>query len=150
MQLSHLQFKDQHHFIIVFESVVEIDEFIVMKLIHDINLFANQRLLRRTGGGRELCGEYVTRLLFTTPVNHAECTFPDFFEDFIVIFDIGALDLNRLGYEAGINVEGILIIVLDGFLGLSTYSLSVLVHWKYYKTSKLMRTFLQLVRPCSL
>jgi hypothetical protein len=56
----YLQFIDQNHFIVVFESIVQIDELRMMQLIHDINFSSYQLLLKRVGNGNKLSSEDVT------------------------------------------------------------------------------------------
>ena len=50
----YLQLEYQYHLVIVFECVVEIDQFRMMQLIHYINLLPNQFLLHRMRHGDKL------------------------------------------------------------------------------------------------
>ena len=36
---GNLQFKDENHFVLVFVCVVEVDELVMVQVIHDVNLF---------------------------------------------------------------------------------------------------------------
>ena len=39
----HLQFKDEDHLIFIFISVVEVDQFVMVQVIHDVNLFPKSK-----------------------------------------------------------------------------------------------------------
>ena len=36
---GNLQFKDENHFVLVFVCVVEVDELVMVQVVHDVNLF---------------------------------------------------------------------------------------------------------------
>ena len=41
----YLQFKDEHHLVLVLEGVVEVDQLAVVQVVHDVYLLPDQRLL---------------------------------------------------------------------------------------------------------
>ena len=41
---KYLQFKDEHHLVLVLEGVVEVDELAVVQVVHDVDLLPDQRL----------------------------------------------------------------------------------------------------------
>ena len=50
----YLQFKDEHHFVLILEGVVEVDELAVVEVVHDVNLLADQSLLHGVANRDEL------------------------------------------------------------------------------------------------
>ena len=52
----YLQFKDEHHFVLILKGVVEVDELAVVEVVHDVNLLADQSLLHGVPDGDELGG----------------------------------------------------------------------------------------------
>ena len=40
----YLQFKDEHHLVLVLEGVVEVDQFAVVQVVHDVDLLPDQGL----------------------------------------------------------------------------------------------------------
>ena len=41
--VMHLQFKDEDHLIFIFISVVEVDQLVMVQVIHDVNLFPKNK-----------------------------------------------------------------------------------------------------------
>ena len=50
----YLQFNDEHHFVLILEGVVEVDELAVVEVVHDVNLLADQSLLHGVANRDEL------------------------------------------------------------------------------------------------
>ena len=41
----YLQFKDEHHLVLILEGVVEVDQLAVVQVVHDVDLLPDQGLL---------------------------------------------------------------------------------------------------------
>ena len=50
----YLQFKDEHHFVLILKGVVEVDELAVVEVVHDVDLFPDEGLLHGVADGDEL------------------------------------------------------------------------------------------------
>ena len=48
------EFEDEHHFVVVFERVVQVDQLGVVQMVHDVDLFADELLLHRLRHRNEL------------------------------------------------------------------------------------------------
>ena len=59
---GYLQFKDEHHFVLILKGVVEVDELAVVEVVHDVNLLADQSLLHGVPDGDELGGVHMLSL----------------------------------------------------------------------------------------
>ena len=57
-----LQFKDEDHFVLIFKSVVQVDQFVVVEMIHDVDLLPDQGLLHGVRDRDELGGKHVAGL----------------------------------------------------------------------------------------
>ena len=65
----YLQFKDENHLVLILEGVMEVDQLAMVKMVHDVNLFADERLLHRMSDGDELGGVDVLGLQLATTVD---------------------------------------------------------------------------------
>jgi hypothetical protein len=70
--LLHLQFEDEHHFVVVLERVVQVDQLLVMQLVHNVNLLADQLLLHGMTDRNKLGGEDVSGFAFSASMYHSE------------------------------------------------------------------------------
>lgn len=66
------QFKYEHHLVIIFESIVKVDQFPVVQLVHDVDLLLDELLLHSAGDRDELRGEVVAGGSLAAPVHDAE------------------------------------------------------------------------------
>jgi len=62
---------------------VQVDQFVVMQVIHDVNLFADQSLLHGMRDGDELGCVDVTSLDLSATVDHAKGASSNFLQDVI-------------------------------------------------------------------
>ena len=112
--IEYLQFKDEDHFILIFKGVVEVDQFAVMEMVHDVDLFPDQSLLHGVSNWNELSSEDMLCFQFSTSVDNSESSGSDLFQDLVVIVHaVLGLDLHRLGDVLGVDVEDELVIVSD-------------------------------------
>ncbi len=70
----NLQLEDETHLVFVLECVVEVDEFWVVQLVHDVDLVLHRGLVQRVWAVDELRHEHAPRRLLNTPVNNAKST----------------------------------------------------------------------------
>ena len=114
LNIEYLQFKDEDHFILIFKGVVEVDQFAVMEMVHDVDLFPDQSLLHGVSNWDELGSEDMLSLQFSTSVDNTECSGSDLLQDLIVIVDtVLGLDLHGLGDVLGVDVKHELVVVSD-------------------------------------
>lgn len=66
---GYLQFKDEHHFVLILKGVVEVDELAVVEVVHDVNLLADQSLLHGVPDGDELGGVHMLSLQLSAAVD---------------------------------------------------------------------------------
>ena len=59
---NDLQFKDEDHFVLIFKSVVQVDQFVVVEMIHDVDLLPDQGRLHGVRDRDELGGKHVAGL----------------------------------------------------------------------------------------
>ena len=50
----NLQFENENHFIFVFKSIVQVDQLVVMQVVHDVDLLPDEGLLHGMGDRNEL------------------------------------------------------------------------------------------------
>ena len=111
---NDLQFKDENHFIFVLVSIMKIDKFIMMQMVHDINLLSDQSLLHSMWNGDEFGGKYVSCLDLATSVDNSESSCSNFFKDvIIVVHALLSFDINRLRNVLGIDIKYELIVIFD-------------------------------------
>ena len=131
LYIEYLQFKDEDHFILIFKCVVEVDQFAVMEMVHDVDLFPDQSLLHGVPNWNELGSEDMLSLQFSTSVDHTECSGSDLFQDLVVIVDaVLGLDLHRLGDVLCVDVEDKLVVVSDLALLATDLLASIRINWK--------------------
>ena len=65
----YLQFKDEHHFVLILKGVVEVDKLAVVEVVHDVNLLADQSLLHGVPDGDELGGVHMLSLQLSAAVD---------------------------------------------------------------------------------
>ena len=114
LYIEYLQFKDEDHFILIFKGVVKVDQFAVMEMVHDVDLFPDQSLLHGVSNWDELGSEDMLSLQFSTSVDNTECSGSDLLQDLVVIVDtVLGLDLHGLGDVLGVDVKHELVVVSD-------------------------------------
>jgi hypothetical protein len=102
----NLQFKNENHFVLIFESVVEVDQLVVMQVVHDVDLLPDERLLHGVRDRDELCRVNVPGLDLSAPVDDAERARADLLQDVVaVVHALLSLDVHRLRNILGVNVE---------------------------------------------
>jgi hypothetical protein len=42
--VEYLQFKNENHFVFIFKGIMQIDQFVVMQMIHDVDLFPRKKI----------------------------------------------------------------------------------------------------------
>ena len=91
---------------------MKVDQFAVMEMVHDVDLFPDQSLLHGVSNWNELSSEDMLSLQFSTSVDNPECSGSDLFQDLVVIVHtVLGLDLHRLGDVLGVDVEHELVVV---------------------------------------
>ena len=91
---------------------MEVDQFAVVEMVHDVDLFSDQSLLHGVSNWNELSSEDMLSLQFSTSVDNTECSGADLFQDLVVIVDtVLGLDLHRLGDVLSVDVEHELVVV---------------------------------------
>ena len=114
LNIEYLQFKDEDHFILIFKGVVKVDQFAVMEMVHDVDLFPDQSLLHGVSNWDELGSEDMLCFQFSASVDNSESSGSDLFQDLVVIVHaVLGLDLHRLGDVLGVDVEDELVVVSD-------------------------------------
>ena len=66
---GYLQFKDEHHFVFVLVGIVQVDQFVVMQVVHDVDLLPDQSLLHGVTNGDELGSIHVLGLQLSAPMH---------------------------------------------------------------------------------
>lgn len=66
------QFEYQNHFVIIFEGIVQINQFPVMQMIHNIDFLLDQLFLHSSSDWYKLSCEVVAGSAFATPMYYTE------------------------------------------------------------------------------
>ncbi len=111
---GHLQFEDEDHLVLVLVSVMQVDQLVMVQVIHDVDLLADERLLHRVRDRDELGRVDVPGLDLPAAMHNAKGTGADLLEDLVVVIHaVLRLDVHRLGDVLRVDVEHELIVVLD-------------------------------------
>ena len=125
-----LQFKDENHFIFILISIMKVDEFIMMQMVHDINFFSNQSFFHCVWNRDEFGCENISGFDFAASVNHSESSSSDFFKDVvIVIYALLGFYVDRLRNVLSIDIKDKLIVVLDFAFLTSDLFTGIWVDW---------------------
>jgi len=119
---------------------MEINEFGMVKLIHDINLLSYQLFLHSMRNRNEFCSKDISSLSFTTSVNNTKCSSTYFFKDIIQIIYACGLDIHWLRNILGVDIKHILIIIIHLSICLTTNLLSSSIHFILFLLDNLLAT----------
>ena len=107
------QFKYEDHFILIFICIMQIDQLVMMKMVHNINFFPNQGLLHGMRNGDKFGSKNVPSFDFPTSVNNSKSSSANLFQNIIVvIYTLLCLYVHRLRNVFRIYIKHKLIIIL--------------------------------------
>lgn len=127
-QSGYLQLEYQHHLIVVLKSIVQIDQFGVVQLIHDVDLLSDQFLLHYVRYRDEFGGEDVAGGPLSATVHHSERAGADFLENVVLVVDRSVFDLDRLWHVLAVHVEHKLVVIARLLVLASANLLAACVH----------------------
>ena len=111
---SNSQFKYEDHFVFIFISIMQVDQLVMVEMVHDINFFPNQGLFHGMRNRDKFGSKNVPCFNFSTSVDNSKRSGSNFLQYIIiVVHTLLCLYVHRLRNVFCINIEDKLIIILD-------------------------------------
>ena len=127
-----LQFKDENHFVFILICIMQIDQLVMMKMVHNINFFPNQGLLHGMRNRDKFCSKNVPSFNFPTSVDNSKSSSANLFQNIIVvIYTLLCLYVHRLRNVFRIYIKHKLIIILDLAFLATNFLSGIRIDWNY-------------------
>ena len=127
----NLQFKDENHFVFILVCIMQVNQLVMVKMVHYINLFPDQSFFHGMRNRNKLGSKHVSGFDLSASMDDSKSSGSNFFQDVVIIvYTLLCFDIHRLRNVFCVNIEDKLIIIFDFAFLTSNFLSSVRVDCK--------------------